>query len=80
VTIEEHIAEAERLLALAADHQAGQQFQSTTALAEAHLHAAEILHLRQVRDDTRQQMLEMKANSAFMTDLVGRIAPQEPLP
>jgi len=75
MTIEEHITEGERMLALAHEAPSGQS-EGKIRLAMAHFRAAEILHLRELREDNRQVSRDLKANSAFMTDLVSKVLPQ----
>jgi hypothetical protein len=74
MTIEEHIENAERLLALAAKRD-GELGRNTVALAEAHLHAADTKHNRQAREDSRQVSRDLKANQSFITDLMQKALP-----
>lgn len=82
MTIEEHVAEADRLMEQAASYGGAN---STTlahrdiALARAHLHAAQVLDEIRVHEDNRQVARDLKATQAFMTDKIGKMLPGEEL-
>lgn len=81
-TVEEHVAEADRLIAQASAYPAIEMNSTTLAhrdiaLARAHLHAAQTLTEIQAFKANQQVARDLKATQAYMTDRIEKMLPEE---